>query len=201
MKLGEGEKLVSVKICKEDEDILLASKKGKAMRFNADNIRVFAGRASTGVRGMKLQPGDEIMSMSVIKRDEDQMLLTVAENGYGKRTSSTEYRTTGRGGSGVINMDVTEKTGEVVSSFPVTDDHQIMLVTNGGTTIRTPIKDVRVVGRSTQGVKLFTVGKGEKVVSVAWLIEDNDDEVDTVDGEVVENTAEPMPVDDQPIEE
>jgi DNA gyrase subunit A len=196
MKLGEGEKLVSVKICHEDEDILLASKKGKAMRFNVDDIRVFAGRASTGVRGMRLPKGDEIMSMSVLKRDADQMLLTVAENGYGKRTSSTEYRTTGRGGSGVINMDVTEKTGEVVSSFPVTDDHQIMLVTNGGTTIRTPIKDVRVVGRSTQGVKLFTVGKGEKVVSVAWLIEDHDDEADTVEGEAIENTVEPQ-TDDQ----
>ena len=87
-------------------------------------------------------------------------------------------------------MDVTAKTGEVVSTFPVTDDHQIMLVTNGGTTIRTPIKDVRVVGRSTQGVKLFTVGAGEKVVSVAWLIEDQDDESEGADGEVIENTAD-----------
>ena len=176
MKLGEGEKLVSVKICKEGEDIFLASKSGKAMRFNVEDIRVFAGRNSTGVRGMKLPHGDEIMTMSVINRDEEQLLLTVAENGYGKRTPSTEYRTTGRGGSGVKNMDVTDKTGPVVASFPVTDDHQVMLVTDGGTTIRTPIQDVRVVGRSTQGVKLFTVGKGEKVVSVAWLIEDHDDD-------------------------
>jgi DNA gyrase subunit A len=196
MKLGEGEKLVSVNICKEGEDIFLASKSGKAMRFNVEDIRVFAGRASTGVRGMRLPKGDEIMTMSVIKRDEEQLLLTVAENGYGKRTPSTEYRTTGRGGSGVKNMDVTDKTGPVVASFPVTDDHQVMLVTDGGTTIRTPIQDVRVVGRSTQGVKLFTVGKGEKVVSVAWLIEDQDDDeadenaIEATDGEVIENVEE-----------
>ena len=195
MKLGEGEKLVSVKICKEGEDIFLASKSGKAMRFNVEDIRVFAGRNSTGVRGMKLPHGDEIMTMSVINRDEEQLLLTVAENGYGKRTPSTDYRTTGRGGSGVKNMDVTDKTGPVVASFPVTDDHQVMLVTDGGTTIRTPIQDVRVVGRSTQGVKLFTVGKGEKVVSVAWLIEDHDEDdadknaMEATDGEVVEGAS------------
>lgn len=191
MKLGEGEQLVSVNICKEGEDIFLASKMGKAMRFNVEDIRVFAGRASTGVRGMRLQKGDEIMTMSVIKREEEQLLLTVSENGYGKRTASPEYRTTGRGGSGVINMDVTDKTGPVVATFPVTDDHQVMLVTNGGTTIRTPIKDVRVVGRSTQGVKLFTVGKNEKVVSVAWLVqEDEEEEVEIVEASVDEAAAE-----------
>jgi DNA gyrase subunit A len=188
MKLGEGEKLVSVKICKEGEDIFLASRKGKAMRFNVEDIRVFAGRASTGVRGMRLQKGDEIMTMSVLNRDVEQLLLCVSENGYGKRTVSTDYRTTGRGGSGVINMDVTDKTGEVVATFPVTDDHQVMLVTDGGTTIRTPIDNVRITGRSTQGVKLFTVKGKEKVVSVAWLIEDHDDEedmvVEPIDGEV-----------------
>jgi DNA gyrase subunit A len=189
MKLGEGEKLTSVKICKEGEDIFLASRLGKAMRFHVEDIRVFAGRNSTGVRGMKLQKGDEIMSMSVLKRDDEEMILSVAENGYGKRTLSSEYRTTGRGGSGVINMDVTDKTGQVVTSFPVTDDHQVMLVTNGGTTIRTPIRDVRVVGRSTQGVKLFNVGKDEKVVSVAWLIEEEEVE-DVVEDVIAEAQAE-----------
>jgi len=189
MKLGEGEKLVSVKICKEGEDIFLASRMGKAMRFNVEDIRVFAGRASTGVRGMKLPKGDEIMTMSVLKRDEEELILCVSENGYGKRTASTDYRTTGRGGSGVINMDVTDKTGEVVAAFPVTDDHQVMLVTDGGTTIRTPIDTVRITGRSTQGVKLFTVKGQEKVMSVAWLIEDHDadDEEGEGDAETTEN--------------
>ena len=132
--------------------------------------------------------------MSILKRDEDEKLLVVSEKGYGKRTLTSDYRTSGRGGMGVINMDVTDKTGPVVASFPVTDDHQVMLVTDGGTTIRTPVQDVRVIGRSTQGVKLFTVGKDEKVVSVAWLIEDHDEEEgEAVEGEVVENveTAEP----------
>lgn len=198
MKLGEGEQLVSVKICKEDEDILLASRFGKAIRFKVDDIRVFAGRSSTGVRGMKLPKGDEVMSMSVLKRDADQHLLCVSENGYGKRTSSMDYATKGRGGQGVINMDVTDKTGQVVATFPVTEEHQIMLVTNGGTTIRTPVRDVRVIGRSTQGVRLFTVATGEKVSSVAWLIEDQDEEEGAIaDGEttagddVIEATAEP----------
>ena len=192
MKLGEGEKLVSVRICKEGEDIFLASRMGKAMRFNVEDIRVFAGRNSTGVRGMKLPKGDEIMTMSVIKRDAEELLLSVSEKGYGKRTPSSEYRTTGRGGSGVINMDVTDKTGPVAATFPVTDDHQVMLVTDHGTTIRTKVDQVRITGRSTQGVKLFTVGDGEKVVSVAWLIEDHDEQGDAEEGGENAITAEPV---------
>lgn len=179
MKLGEGESLVSVRICKDDEDILLATRKGKAIRFNVSDIRVFSGRTSTGVRGVKLANKDEVIGMSVLKKDDvdaEQKLLCVSENGYGKRTLASDYRTTGRGGQGVINMDVTAKTGEVVSTFPITDDHQVMLVTNAGQTIRTPINDVRVTSRSTQGVKLFTLGKDEKVVSVAWLIEDDEED-------------------------
>ena len=178
MKLGEGETLVSVKICKDDEDIMLATRKGKAIRFNVSDVRTFASRNSTGVRGVKMAKGDEVMAMSVLKKDDavegDQLLLVVSENGYGKRTPAADYRTTGRGGQGVINMDVTDKTGEVVATFPVTEDHQVMLVTDQGQTIRTPINDVRITSRATQGVKLFTVGKNENVVSVAWLIEDHD---------------------------
>ena len=112
--------------------------------------------------------------------------------GYGKRTYASEYRISGRGGQGVINMDVTDKTGEVVATFPVTPEHQIMLVTDGGQMIRTGVTDVRITGRSAQGVKLFTVGKGESVVSVASLIEEEDDDTeDVIDGEaVVEDGAE-----------
>lgn len=196
MKLGEGESLVSVKICSPDEDVLLVTRTGKAIRFEVESLRIFGSRASTGVRGIKLAKGDEVMGMSIIKKDadvaegEDQLLLCVSEKGYGKRTSASEYRTTGRGGSGVINMSVTDKTGPVVATFPVTDSHQVMLVTDKGQMIRTPINDVRVTGRSTQGVKLFNVAKDEKVVSVAWLVEDEDDnaELPPVDGEA--NSAE-----------
>ncbi len=223
MKLEEGEKLVSVKICASDEDILLATAKGKAIRFAVEDIRVFAGRTSTGVRGIKLAPGDEVISMSVLKHTDvtpderaayikaanklrgadeegteieegasgnftlsperfkelqarEQFLLTATNGGFGKRTSSYEYRLTGRGGQGITNMSLTTKNGgAVVATFPVTDSHQVMLISNQGQMIRMPITGVRFTGRSAQGVTLFKVGEGEKVVSVAWLIEEEGD--------------------------
>ncbi len=188
MKLDEGEKLVAVKIASEDEDVFLASRKGKAIRFPVDAIRVFAGRTSKGVRGMKLGKGDEVMTMSILKRvsDEDgaedkgQALLTVSERGFGKRTYASEYRTIGRGGQGVVNMKVTDKTGEIVSTFPVTDDHQVMLISDAGQMIRMPVHNVRFTGRSAQGVTLFKVSGDEKVVSVAWLVEDDDEDIEEI---------------------
>jgi DNA gyrase subunit A len=223
MKLEEGEKLVSVKICAPDEDIMLATAKGKAIRFAVDDIRVFAGRTSTGVRGIKLAKGDEVISMSVLKhvdvtpeeraaylkaasklrgadeegmeneegaadislsaerfkelQDKEQFLLTATNGGFGKRTSAYEYRLTGRGGQGITNMSLTKKNGgEVVATFPGTDSHQVMLISNMGQMIRMPINGVRFTGRSAQGVTLFKVGEGESVVSVAWLIEEEGDD-------------------------
>ncbi len=221
MKLEEGEKLVSVKIATEEEDVLLASRMGKAIRFPVTDIRVFAGRTSTGVRGIKLAKGDEVISMSILKhveaspeertsylkaankqrgtdeegveleggdvqlseqrfkelQEKEQFLLTVTNGGFGKRTSSYEYRVSGRGGQGVANMGLTKKNGGAVAgAFPVTDDHQIMLVTDGGQLIRIPVSGVRFTGRSAQGVTLFRVAEGEEVVSVAWLIDDGDDD-------------------------
>jgi DNA gyrase subunit A len=187
MKLNEREDLVSAKIAKEDEDILLASRKGKAIRFAVPDVRVFSGRTSTGVRGIKLGKGDEVIAMCILKQDDaqgeqnaEQTLLCVTEKGYGKRTYTNEYRRAGRGGQGVFNMNVTDKTGEVVSTFPVTDQHQVMLVTDQGQMIRTSAADVRRTGRSTQGVRLLRVGQGEKVVSVAWLVEEGEDEPEDV---------------------
>ena len=196
MKLDEGESLVSVKIASEDEDVFLASKKGKSIRFNVDKIRVFASRASKGVRGMKLAKGDEVMSMSILKREEEgakgQALLCVSENGMGKRTYASEYRTIGRGGQGVVNMKLSDKTGDIVATFPVTDDHQVMLISDLGQMIRMPVNTVRHTGRSTMGVRLFNVAKDEKVVSVAWLVEDDDEDGidDAEQGEVI-NAAAP----------
>ena len=185
MKLDEGENLVSVKIANESEDVFLASKKGKAIRFPVDAIRVFAGRTSKGVRGMKLGKGDEVMSMSILKREEEgaqgQALLSVSENGLGKRTYASEYRTIGRGGQGVVNMKLTDKTGDLVATFPVTDDHQVMLISDAGQMIRMPVRDVRFTGRSAQGVTLFKVAKDEKVVSVAWLVEEDDEATEVSD--------------------
>jgi DNA gyrase subunit A len=225
MKLGEGENLVSVNICRDDEDIVLATKKGKAIRFPVSDIRVFSGRTSTGVRGVRLKAkDDEVISMSVLKHinvtpeeraaylksanqviddesvgsadesedvaaidlpqetymellENEQFLLTVSAKGFGKRTSAYEYRVSGRGGQGVTNMALTAKNGsEVVATFPVTDSHQIMLVTDQGQLIRTSVENIRMTGRSAQGVTIFKVGKDEKVVSVAWLVQDEDDE-------------------------
>ncbi len=199
MKLDEGEQLVSVKIAHESEDVFLASKKGKAIRFQVDAIRVFAGRNSKGVRGMKLAKGDEIMSMSILKREEEgaqgQALLCVSEKGMGKRTFASEYRTIGRGGQGVVNMKLGDKTGDIVATFPVTDDHQVMIISDQGQMIRMPVKDVRTIGRATQGVTLFKVAKDEKVVSVAWLVED-DDEEDVIEGEEIVSGASEQTVEE-----
>jgi DNA gyrase subunit A len=229
MKLGDGERLVSVKICKEDEDVMLATRNGKAIRFPVSDIRVFSGRTSTGVRGIKLKDkDDEVISMSILKHidltpeersaymkaanriiapeegvalpaDEEaeeisgngvnltderyrellaseQLVLTVTSKGFGKRTSAYEYRVSGRGGQGVTNMALTEKNGgEVVATFPVTDSHQIMLVTDKGQLIRTKVQNIRITGRSAQGVTIFKVGEGESVVSVAWLIQEDEE--------------------------
>ena len=229
MKLGDGESLVSVKICRDDEDVMLATKKGKAIRFPVTDIRVFSGRTSTGVRGVKMKDADdEVISMSILKHveitpeertaymkaagqeisdedseengnvmelsperymellDQEQILLSVSVKGFGKRTSAYEYRVTGRGGQGVTNMALTEKNGgHVVATFPVTDSHQIMLVTDKGQLIRTPVENIRMTGRSAQGVTIFKVGADEEVVSVAWLIQDDEDE-DTESAEVDE---------------
>jgi len=228
MKLGDDESLVSVHICEEDDDVMLATKLGKAIRFPVTDIRVFAGRNSTGVRGVKMKnKDDEVISMSILKHidvtpdernaylkaasqiigsdDEDfeyeetahelsnerfsemlskeQILLTVSNKGFGKRTSAYEYRTSGRGGMGVTNMNLTKKNGgEVVATFPVTDGHQIMLVTDQGKLIRTPVENIRTTGRSAQGVTIFKVGKDENVVSVAWLVQEDDDEEDDAEG-------------------
>ena len=114
--------------------------------------------------------------------EKEQIVLTVSNKGFGKRTSAYEYRVSKRGGMGVANMSLTKKNGgEVVATFPVTDSHQIMLVTDGGQLIRTPVENVRTTGRSAQGVTIFKVGKDESVVSVAWLVQDEDEDGEELD--------------------
>ncbi|OPH19513.1 DNA gyrase subunit A [Azospirillum brasilense] len=224
MKLEEeGERLIAVRTCSEADDVLLATGGGKCIRFEVADVRVFAGRTSTGVRGIRLADGDEVISMTTLhhvdsspeeraaflkmKREEgvdmegeaapeadevpteavtisperyeelkglEQYVLTVTERGYGKRTSSYEYRVTGRGGQGIWNMEMGERNGSIVAAFPVEDSHQVMMVTNGGQVIRMPIHDVRIAGRKTLGVTLFRVGADERVVSVASIAEDED---------------------------
>ena len=210
MRLGDDDSLVGVAVCSDDDDVLLAARAGKCIRFRVSAARVFKSRTSDGVRGMKLAPGDAVISMSILngqnasheereaylkaapwKSDDaaaqpslppermqalarqEQFILSVTENGFGKRTSSHEYRTTGRGGQGIINIQTTTRNGPVVAAFPVSDGDQIMMVTDGGQMIRTPVDDIRIAGRQTQGVTLFRTSEGERVVSVAHVADDN----------------------------
>ena len=227
MKLDEGDSIIGVQICREDEDVLLTTADGSCIRFPVDVVRVFAGRTSTGVRGIKLAPNNRVISMAILHHvetsseetkaylkhaaamrraageegDEDlddsdtpdvaisqeriaelgareQFVLTVTENGYGKRTSSYEYRASGRGGKGIIAIQTTDRNGEVVASFPIEDADQLMLVTDGGQLIRTPVDGIRIAGRNTQGVTIFKTREGERVVSVGRVEDAEGDDVE-----------------------
>ncbi|KAB2941051.1 DNA gyrase subunit A [Hyphomicrobium sp.] len=233
MKLDEGDSIVAVQICTPENDVLLTTAQGRCIRFLlADEVRLFKGRDSDGVRGIKLDDGDQVISMTVLTHvdadaseraaylkqanmlrraqgeeiaeeaaeadiDEEviegaeltperfaelsakeQFVLTVSERGFGKRSSSYEYRTSGRGGKGIVAMVVNERNGPLVASFPVADNDQIMLVTDGGQLIRCPVNDVRIAGRNTQGVRIFKTDEEERVVSVEHIPEDGSGDSD-----------------------
>ena len=182
MKLDEGDELVGVRPCSQDDDVLLATRDGKAIRFAVDAVRVFRGRASTGVRGVRLLGQDSVVSMSIITGDATEFVLSVTENGYGKRTPVSDYRRTGRGGQGVANIETSDRNGRVMASFTVVEEDQLMLVTNYGQVIRIRVHggegdSIRIASRKTQGVRLFDVSgdEDERVVS-AGLIRDADDD-------------------------
>lgn len=226
MKLDDGDSLISVLPCTADQDVFLATYRGRCIRFPVSEIRVFAGRNSTGVRGLNVANGDKIIGMAMLNHgemdatvraayikqsraarraatgidedagdaDEDtatdlvltpeqmskmaeteEFILTISENGFGKRTSSYEYRTTHRGGNGFTNIKLGGKNTAVAGSFPVTADQDVIMVTDGGKIIRTPVADVRIAGRSTAGVTLFRTAEKEKVVSAISIVSDGDD--------------------------
>jgi len=229
MRLDEGERIVDVQICSDKDDVLLTTARGQCIRFPVDDVRVFKGRDSMGVRGISLAEGDGVISLAILKsfdaspaeraaylkqrrafageaaeetgevegeaengeangaaaleperleamRAAEQVILTVSENGYGKRTSSFEYRVTGRGGKGVVAMAVNARNGELVASFPVEDSDEIMLVTNGGQLIRVPVEGIRIAGRATQGVIVFDTAEQERVVSVDRIGESEEED-------------------------
>ena len=185
MKLGASDRLIGVVPCTDDSDIILATNKGKAIRFATKDLRVFNSRDSMGVRGIKLKEGDHVVSLSVLTNDEREFILAVTENGFGKRSKSSEYRKTGRGGQGIANIEISKKNGNVVASFPVLEGEQLMLATDQGKIIRISVdggdgNTIRVAGRKTQGVNLFTLSEGEKVVSVDRVKEEEDEEEDWV---------------------
>ena len=239
MKLDDGDSLISVLPCNEDQDVFLTTYRGRCIRFPVPEIRVFAGRNSTGVRGLSLQKDDHIIGMAMLNHGEsdaavrsayikqsraarraatgieeeagdtdeettdlvltdeqmskmaatEEFILTISENGFGKRTSSYEYRTTHRGGNGFTNIKLGGKNTAVAGSFPVTDDQDIIMVTDGGKIIRTPVHDVRIAGRSTAGVTLFRTAENEKVVSAISIVSENEEE-ETVEN--AETPAEPV---------
>ena len=242
MKLDEGDRIVQVAIARPDNDVLLTTAEGQCIRFLIkDGVRLFKGRDSDGVRGIRLAKGDEIISMAILnhfdataeervaylkqanalrRSDEvedaevvssdadaeaeevvaadvtisqerfsemqaaEQFVLTVSSKGFGKRSSSFEFRTSGRGGKGIVAMVVNDRNGRLVASFPITENDQIMLVTNAGQLIRCPVHDIRIAGRNTQGVRIFKTEAEEKVVSVERITDDNG-----TDEAVVEATA------------
>jgi DNA gyrase subunit A len=238
MKLDEGDGIVGVQICSENDDVLLTAAGGQCIRFPVPEVRVFAGRTSMGVRGINLAEGDRVISQSILRHLDvsaeermaylkranavrrgdgeaeeapadaeeaaeaastielgeqryvemsaaEQFILTVSERGYGKRSSSYEYRITNRGGKGIVAMAIWEgkkgaetikdKIGRLVASFPVEEADQIMLVTDGGQLIRCPVNGIRIAGRSTQGVIVFDTADDERVVSVERLTEEGEE--------------------------
>ena len=190
MKLDNNDKIVGVKICKDDQDIILSTKFGKCIRFESKNLRIFKGRSSKGIKGIELASNDEIVSLSIIdnnkskkngkntKDDKSELaakqkfILSISENGFGKKTSHYDYRTTNRGGKGIIGIINSPRNGNIASSFPVYEGDEIMISTNKGRVIRLAVKEIRTAGRNTQGVRIIKLSGDEKVVS-AIKIDDN----------------------------
>jgi len=188
MKLEINDKIVGVKICRDDQDIMLSTKKGKCIRFMAKKLRLFKGRSSKGIRGIQLSDSDKVISLSVldspkidskiIKKDEkiknglNKFILSITENGYGKRTSFLEYRVTNRGGKGIIGIINSPRNGNVASTLVVEENDEIILSTDKGSVMRCAVKEIRSAGRNTQGVTIKKLSGSEKVVS-AIKIEDN----------------------------
>jgi DNA gyrase subunit A len=234
MKLDEGDSIVQVALSKPDQDVLLTTAHGQCIRFLiSEEVRLFKGRDSSGVRGIRLEDGDRVISMAILEHTDaaaeernaylkqtaamrraetagedadggttevetdeedaagpdqltperyaelsarEQFIITVSERGFGKRTSSYAYRTSGRGGKGITAMGMMDKVGEVVASFPIAESDQVMLVTDAGKLIRCPVHDVRITGRSAGGVRIFKTDEAEKVVSVERIPDDGSGE-------------------------
>jgi DNA gyrase subunit A len=176
---GKEDVLIGVKKITEKQEIMLATKKGLAIRFSANNVRAM-GRASYGVTGIKMDDEDEVVSLEVIPTEDQSKfsILTVTRNGYGKRSEIEDYRLTGRAGKGVINMRVTDKTGDIVTSQSVTDKDNIIVMTKNGIVIRTPITNIRIMGRATQGVRVINLKNDDRVVDLTRV--PTDEEVEQI---------------------
>jgi DNA gyrase subunit A len=184
MKLDSNDKILGVKICNDNQDIILNTKFGKCIRFESKKLRVFKGRSSKGIKGINLAEKDSIVSISIIGHDsnikkngkitkdekyelkaKEKFILSITENGFGKRTSYYDYRVTNRGGKGIIGIINSDRNGNVAASFPVDEGDEIILSTDKGRVMRCAVKEIRSAGRNTQGVRIFKLSGVEKVVS------------------------------------
>lgn len=172
--LDEGDRVIDVAVCEDDDQLVLGTSAGKSIRFAVSDVRQM-GRPARGVRGIKLKGDDRVCGMAIVRPDTS--LLTVCANGYGKRTDFDEYSLQGRGGQGVINIRVTERNGPVVALRAVAEDDDVIYITTGGQVVRTPVADISMIGRATQGVRLIATKDGDHVASVARLTPDMQDEV------------------------
>ena len=186
INIDEGDQLIGVKLTNGDDEIILSLRNGKAIRFNEKDARPM-GRVARGVRGVRLEGDDEVVTVEIV--DTESTMMAITENGYGKRTSFDEYRTQSRGGKGIISIQTTDRNGKVVSAHAVTDEHKLMLISEGGQMICIGASDLRVIGRNTQGVRLFNLKDGDKLVSAAVL----DPEEEAPEAEVVEGAEGEAP--------
>jgi DNA gyrase subunit A len=178
VKLAEGDQLIAARITDGNMDILLGSEGGKVIRFHENDVRDTA-RGSMGVRGMRLEPGTKVVGMEVL--GNQGTLLTVTENGFGKRSQVDEYRTQTRGGKGVFSIKTSKRNGKMVSLLLVDDNDELMMVTDKGKLIRTSIQGINVISRNTQGVRLINLSSGETLIGIARLPEDGDRDPDDLD--------------------
>ncbi|MBQ2374187.1 MAG: DNA gyrase subunit A [Alistipes sp.] len=189
--IREGDQLLEAKITSGSAEIMIAARGGKAIRFNEDKVRPI-GRTGQGVRGIELDEGDEVVGMICIEPDSKQDVLVLSENGYGKRTDLDEYRITNRGGKGVKTINITDKTGDLVSIQAVTDENDLMIINRSGVTIRTKVEQIRLAGRATQGVRIINLREGDVIASVMAVPVSDEEEIatDVVVVEGAEATAE-----------
>jgi DNA gyrase subunit A len=197
--IADDDDLVAVRITEGSSDILLGTRNGWAIRFRDENVRPM-GRTARGVRGIRLRGNDDdVVGMAIMPREEPATLLTVCERGYGKRTPTSDYPTKNRGGKGVITIKATERNGKVVSLRLVTDEDDLMLITDGGKLIRMPVSGIPTIGRNTQGVRLIRLEEAEKVVAMERLAEKEEGEQEVapeVAAARAEQQAEPLAEED-----
>lgn len=174
--------LIAAELTSGNAEVMIASDAGKAIRFNEQTVRPI-GRVGAGVRGISLEEGEKAVGMVCVEPESGQDILVLSENGYGKRTDLSEYRITNRGGKGVKTINVTEKTGQLVSIQAVTDENDLMIINRSGLTIRTAISGIRMAGRATQGVKIINLREGDAIASVMVVPKSDENESGTTDSE------------------